>query len=363
MRVAVPRERKVDEGRVALTPDIVAELVRRGHEVLVEHGAGALARHHDDAYRAAGGVMVDRDQIWARGDLIVKVKEPVGDELALIRADSTLFCYLHLAAEPDLTQALRGSGCTAVAFETVEDPLGRLPLLEPMSEVAGRLGGMWGAFLLQRTQGGVGVLPGGLPGVRRAKALVLGGGTAGRHAADVLLGMGADVAIGELSIARLRELSTWLDRPFDGFLSTPDEVRRRAMEADVVVTAALIPGHPSPRLLDRSAVAAMRNGAVICDISIDQGGCVETSRPTTHSDPTYVVDGVVHTCITNLPAAVSAGATQALSNAIRPHVLAIADRGWDAAATADLGLARGLNVLDGEIRHEGISHAQVPIPT
>jgi alanine dehydrogenase len=357
MRIGIPAERKSGEGRVAATPGLVGALTKAGHEVLVEHGAGVEAGHPDDAYTAAGAALAHQKDVWGDSELVVKVKEPVEDEHHLLRPELTLFCYLHLAATPALARVLVAQRVTSIGFETVTDLGGQLPLLRPMSEIAGRLSAQWGAHLLQRGSGGMGKLPGGLAGVPRARALIIGGGSVGQQAAAVAQGMGFHVSIAERSVQRLRELEWMLPDPFDGFLSISDDVGARAVEADVVIGAVLVPGYAAPRILDEHVVTQMRAGSVICDVAIDQGGCVATSRPTTQEKPTYVHRGVVHQCITNLPAAVPADATRALSNAIAPYVLHLARAGLDAARAQDPGLAVGVNTRDGHVLHPGVAEA------
>lgn len=354
MKVGIPKERKQGEGRVAGTPDLVAEIVRTGAQVLVEHDAGAQASFPDERYVRAGAVVTDRDSLWRDADLVVKVKEPVGDEVNYLRPGQVLFCYLHLAADPALAQSLVDTGVTAIGFETVQDNNGRLPLLEPMSEIAGRLSALWGCFLLQSSQGGKGIVTGGLSEVPRARVLVLGGGTVGFHAAAVAQGLGAEVTIAERSVDRLGALGHMLRDPFEGCLSTPENLAIKAETSDLVIGAVLVPGHAAPMLLGDKQVASMSPGSVICDVAIDQGACISTSRPTSHAEPTYERYGVVHQCITNLPGAVPASAARALSNAIRPHVLALAAKGVDEACRRDEELQRGVNVLRGEPQHAGV---------
>lgn len=357
MIVGIPLERKSGEGRVGATPQLADELVRSGHEVLVEHRAGEVAGFSDADYAAVGARLCTQQDVWGEADLLVKVKEPIDEEYGFLRPGLTLFCYLHLAADPKLTDVLVARDVTAIGFETVQDARGRLPLLEPMSEIAGRLSGLWGGFLLQRSQGGKGMLPGGIPGVSRARALVLGGGTVGYQAAAVLQGLGAEVVIAERSIDRLRELEWMLDRPFEGMLSTPTSVAEQAIASDIVIGAVLVPGFAAPNLISRQVVESMQPGSVICDVAIDQGGCVETAHPTTHDDPVYVHAGVVHQCIANLPGAVPIAATQALANATGPYVALVADVGIDAACERQPGLLPGINVRGGEICLEGVRTA------
>lgn len=357
MIVGIPLERKPGEGRVGATPQLVNRLVQSGHVVLIEHLAGEVAGFADADYVGAGAKVCTQQEVWGEANLLVKVKEPIEEEYGFLRPGLTLFCFLHLAADPKLTEVLVAHEVTAVGFETVQDAAGRLPLLEPMSEIAGRLSGLWGAFLLQRSQGGKGMLPGGIPGVTRARALVLGGGTVGYQAASVLQGLGADVVIAERSIDRLRELEWMLDKPFQGMLSSPASIADRAISSDIVIGAVLVAGFAAPKLISQQVVESMQPGSVICDVAIDQGGCVETAYPTTHDDPVYVHAGVVHQCIANLPAAVPIAATQALANATEPYIALIADVGIDAACERQPGLLPGINVSGGEIRLEGIRTA------
>ncbi|HET7775471.1 MAG TPA: alanine dehydrogenase, partial [Azospira sp.] len=349
MRIGVPKEIKVHEYRVGLVPASVRELTARGHEVLVEQGAGLGVGYDDAAYAAAGATIVpDAASAWG-GDLVVKVKEPQPIEFPYLRSSLTLFTYLHLAPDPGQAKALINSGCTALAYETVTDAAGGLPLLAPMSAVAGRMAVQVGAHWLEKTQGGRGVLLGGVPGVPAAHVVVLGAGVVGSHATRVAVGLGAEVTVLDLSLPKLEAL----DREYPGRVrtvaATRETIEAYVPRADLLVGAVLVPGAAAPRLVNRELVGHMKHGSVIVDVAIDQGGCVETSRPTTHADPTYVVDGVIHYGVANMPGAVPRTSAQALNNATRPFVLALADKGWQQATVDDIHLARGLNVAAGQI--------------
>ena len=362
MRIGVPKETKVHEYRVGLTPTSVVELTAGGHDVVVEHDAGADIGFSDDNYVTAGGCIGSTSEAFAQ-DLVVKVKEPNLDECALLREDQVLFTYLHLAADPALTTALMASGATAIAYETVTAADGSLPLLSPMSEIAGRMSVQVGANSLQRTTGGSGVLLGGVPGVAPARVVVIGGGMAGANAATIALGLGADVTILDKSVSRLR----WLADRFDGrartVMANASTTREHVLEADLVVGAVLVPGARAPRLVGSQDVRDMRDGSVLVDISIDQGGCFETSHPTTHDDPTFVHDGVVHYCVTNMPGVVPRTATLALNNITLPYVRTIAEKGWRQAIAEDEHLAHGVNVAGGTIWHEAVAQSlDTPLP-
>jgi alanine dehydrogenase len=357
MKVGVPKEIKTLEFRVGMTPAGVRELVHDGHEVFVETNAGLGIGMFDGDYELAGATVVDTaEQVFAAADLIVKVKEPQLKECALLRPEQVLFTYLHLAADPAQTEALVNSGTTAIAYETVTAKDGSLPLLTPMSEVAGRLAIQAGAFALQKANGGRGVLLGGVPGVEPGKVVIIGGGVAGTNAADMAVGLGADVTIIDRSLPRLREIDdTWGGR-IRTVYSTKHDIDRLVMNADLVVGAVLVAGAAAPKLVSAETVKQMHTGAVLVDISIDQGGCFETSRPTTHAEPTYVVDGVVHYCVTNMPGAVPRTSTFALTNATLPFVKALAKLGWREAMLRDPHLANGLNVHSGHVNHEAVAH-------
>ena len=358
MRIGVPREIKVHEYRVGLVPAGARELITAGHEVLVESGAGNGIGVEDAHYRAAGAaIAASAVEVFQRADLVVKVKEPQPAECALLRQDQVLFTYLHLAADAAQAKAIMKSGATAIAYETVTSPNGSLPLLTPMSEVAGRMSIQVGAASLQKANGGFGVLLGGVPGVPPAKVVILGGGVSGTHAAEMAVGMRADVTVVDRSVPRLRELSTMFGSALRTSYSTTETIEHLVRDADLVVGAVLVTGAAAPKLVTRAMIKTMKPGAVLVDISIDQGGCFETSRPTTHADPTFVVDGVIHYCVANMPGAVPRTSTLALTNATLPYVRALADLGWRAAFKRDAGLAAGLNVHGGEITHEAVARA------
>jgi alanine dehydrogenase len=358
MRIGVPKEIKVHEYRVGLVPAGVRELTQGGHQVLIETGAGAGIGVEDDAYIAAGaGIAATAQDVFAQSEMVVKVKEPQPVECAMLRPGQVLFTYLHLAADPEQAKGLMKSGATAIAYETVTAPNGSLPLLTPMSEVAGRMSIQVGAASLQKANGGFGILLGGVPGVQPAKVVVLGGGVAGRHAAEMAVGMHADVTIVDRNLDRLRELSSTFGASLLTAYSTTETIERLVRDADLVVGAVLVAGAAAPRLVTRAMLSTMKRGAVLVDISIDQGGCFETSKPTTHADPTFVVDGVIHYCVANMPGAVPRTSTFALTNATLPYVRALADLGWQAALKRDPGLAAGLNVHAGEITHDVVARA------
>jgi alanine dehydrogenase len=359
MLVGVPREVKDNEFRVGLTPSAVRELVAHGHKVIVETGAGAVLDLDDERYRTAGAeVVADAASVYGRAELVVKVKEPQPAELALLRSGQVLFTYLHLAPDPEQTQALLRSGCIAVAYETVTDDRGGLPLLAPMSEVAGRMSIQAGAHALQQEVGGRGILLGGVPGVPPAKVVVLGGGVVGMNALRMALGLEADVTVLDRSLPRLKELDLAFAPALKTRYATTDAIEESVFTADLVIGAVLLPGGQAPRLVTREMIRNMRRGAVVVDVSIDQGGCFETSRPTTHSDPTYVVDGVVHYCVTNMPGAVPRTSTFGLNNATLPFTLALADKGWRAAMVDDPHLRNGLNVCDGSVTYKAVAEAR-----
>ncbi|MBN9563931.1 MAG: alanine dehydrogenase [Alphaproteobacteria bacterium] len=349
MKIGVPREIKTQEFRVGLVPACVRELVAHGHEVLVERDAAAGIGFADDAYRAAGAtVLATGEEVFAGAELIVKVKEPLPAEIARLRADQVLFTYLHLAADPTQTQGLIRSGATCIAYETVTDAHGGLPLLSPMSEVAGRMSVHVGAHCLEKEQGGAGILLGGVPGVTAAKVVVLGGGVSGTNAARVAIGFEASVTVIDKSLARLKELDLQFGAQAQTLFATSESIEHSVVNADLVIGAVLVPGGAAPKLVTR-------DGSVLVDIAIDQGGCFETSRPTTHSAPTYVEEGVVHYCVTNMPGAVARTSTFALNNATLPFVLALADKGWRQALRDDPHLRDGLNVQGGRIAHAAVA--------
>ena len=357
MRIGVAKEIKPDEYRVALTPAGALELVRGGHEVTVEAGAGVGSQFPDNAYGAAGARIASVDDVWAESELLLKVKEPIEPEYARLREGLVLFTYLHIAADEALTRALVDSGITAVAYETVETDDRRLPLLAPMSEIAGRLAAQAGSYFLEKPLGGRGVLLGGVPGVAAGRVVVLGGGMVGYNAALIAIGLGANVTILERSIDRMRYLEEILGARVNLLMSSALQIEESVAEADVVIGAVLIPGAVAPKLITREMVTGMKDGSVIADVAIDQGGCVETAHPTTHSDPVYTVDGVTHYCVANMPGAVPVTATQALTNATLPYVEEIATQGLPEAIARDHALARGVNVLDGKITYEAVADA------
>lgn len=350
IRIGIPAETKNNEFRVAITPAGVAELSRRGHQVLIESGAGVGSAISDADFADAGATLVPTAaQVWAEVDLLLKVKEPTPAEYGLLHSRQTLFTYLHLAASRSCTDALLASGTTSIAYETVEAADGSLPLLAPMSEVAGRLAAQVGAYHLMRTHGGRGVLMGGVPGVAPAEVIVIGGGTAGRNAAQIAAGMGAVVTIFDIDLERLRDLDAEFGTRVRTRYSAAYDLHQAVKHADLVIGAVLVPGARAPHLVPNSLVAQMKSGAVLVDIAIDQGGCFEDSRPTTHDDPTFPVHGTQFYCVANMPGAVPTTSTQALVNATLPYVLTLADQGWRAACRADAGLARGLSTHDGAL--------------
>ena len=361
MIIGVPTEIKPDEYRVAITPAGVRELTARGHEVLVQAGAGVGSAMADEQFIAQGARIVpDAPTVFAQAEVVLKVKEPQPVEVELLRADQTLFTYLHLAAEPELARALQRSGATCIAYETVEDSAGRLPLLAPMSEVAGKLATQAGAFMLEKPLGGRGILLGGVPGVAAATVLVIGGGVVGMNAAFIAIGMQADVFVFDRSIDRLRELEVAFGGRASTVYSSTLAIEEMLPLADLVIGAVLVHGGRAPHVVTRAQLGLMRRHAVLVDVSIDQGGCFETSRPTTHSAPTFEVDGITHYCVTNMPGAVPITSTYALTNATLPYVLALADAGPRRALAEDPGLALGLNVQDGEIMHPAVIQALEP---
>ena len=357
MRVGVVKEIKSDEYRVALTPAGARELVQRRHDVLIEAGAGEGSAFSNEAYAAAGAQIVSVDDVWAESELLLKVKEPIAPEYGRLREGVVLFTYLHIAADEALTRALIDSGIAAVAYETVETDSGALPLLAPMSEIAGRLAAQAGAYFLEKPLGGRGLLLGGVPGVAPGRVLIIGGGIVGYNAAVITLGLGANVTILDRSIDRMRHLEEILSGRVSLVMSSSLQIEESVKDADVVIGAVLIPGALAPKLVTREMVAAMKDGSVLADVAIDQGGCAETSRPTTHSEPVYSVDGVTHYCVANMPGAVPITSTKALTNATLPYVEQIADHGLAEAIARDRSLARGVNVLDGRVTYEAVADA------
>jgi len=356
MRVGIPTEIKNNEYRVAITPAGVAELVHRGHEVLIQSGAGDGSAISDADFKSAGAQLINgADQVWAEADLLLKVKEPIEAEYARMREGQTLFTYLHLAASKACTDALLASGTTSIAYETVQTADRALPLLAPMSEVAGRLSAQVGAYHLMRSHGGRGVLMGGVPGVAPADVVVIGGGTAGYNAARVAAGMGAHVTVFDVSINKLREVDAEFGGRIQTRYSSTLELEEAVKRADLVIGAVLVPGAKAPKLVANSTVAHMKPGAVLVDIAIDQGGCFEDSRPTTHDDPTFAVHDTVFYCVANMPGAVPRTSTFALTNATMPYVLKLADKGWQAACQADPALAKGLSTHEGALLNEQVA--------
>jgi alanine dehydrogenase len=357
VKIGVAKEIKPDEYRVALTPAGARELGQRGHDVIVETGAGEGSAFSDGAYEAAGARIAPVDEVWVESDLLLKVKEPIKPEYGRLREGLVLFTYLHIAADAPLTHALLESGITAVAYETVETDYGALPLLAPMSEIAGRLAAQAGAYFLEKPLGGRGLLLGGVPGVAPGRVLIIGGGMVGYNSAVIALGLGANVTILERSLDRMRHLEEVLSGRVSLVMSSTLQIEESVRNADVVIGAVLIPGAVAPKLITRDMVSGMKQGAVLADVAIDQGGCAETSRPTTHSEPVYMVDGVTHYCVANMPGAVPITSTKALTNATLPYVEAIADYGLPEAVARDQALARGVNVVAGKVTYEAVADA------
>ena len=358
MKIGCPTEIKPQEFRVGMTPDAAREAVIRGHEVVIQQGAGMGAGFTDEDYVSAGAVILDTaEEIFATADMIVKVKEPQAVERKMLREGQLLFTYLHLAPDPEQTKDLLESGCTAIAYETVTDDRGGLPLLAPMSEVAGRLAPQVGSWTLQKANGGRGVLMGGVPGVAPAKVVVIGGGVVGTHAAKIAAGMGADVTILDRSLTRLKYLDDVFGRTFKNQYSTAGATAELVREADMVIGAVLVPGAAAPKLVSRAQLSEMKPGAVLVDVAIDQGGCFETSKATTHADPIYEVDGIMHYCVANMPGAVARTSTQALGNATMPFMLNLANKGWRQACEDDPHLLNGLNVHAGQLTYYAVGEA------
>ncbi len=358
MKIGCPKEIKPQEFRVGMTPNAAHEAVAHGHEVVIQTGAGIGAGFPDADYVAAGATILDTaEEIFAGADMIVKVKEPQPGERKMLREGQLLFTYLHLAPDPDQTHDLLASGCTAIAYETVTDAAGGLPLLAPMSEVAGRLAPQVGSWTLQKANGGRGVLMGGVPGVGPAKVAVIGGGVVGTHAARIAAGMGADVTVLDMSLNRMRYLDDVFGGTFRTRYASKGNTAELVAEADMVIGAVLIPGAAAPKLVSRAQLATMKPGAAIVDVAIDQGGCFETSRATTHEDPIYEVDGIMHYCVANMPGAVARTSTIALGNATMPFMLALADKGWRKACEDDPHLLNGLNVHAGKLTYFAVGKA------
>ena len=358
MKIAVPKEIKNHEYRIALTPTGVRELVEHGHHVTVQAAAGEGSGFPDADYEAAGATIdTDVDRLWSEAELVVKVKEPQSDEIARLTEGQTLFTYLHLAAEEKLTKGLMETGATCIAYETITDRDGGLPLLAPMSRVAGRMAVQAGAHSLEKAQGGSGVLLPGVPGVAPAKVTVIGGGVVGENAARMALGLGAEVSVLDKSLPRLEALDHRYQGRLRTIYSTADALDEAVRDSDLIIGAVLVPGAAAPKLITRSQLADMRPGSVLVDVAIDQGGCFETSKATTHAEPTYVVDGVVHYCVANMPGAVARTSTQALTNATMPFVIALAQKGWKQALADDPHFLPGLNVHAGQVTHPAVAEA------
>ncbi len=359
MLIGVPKEIKKLEHRVGLVPSSVKELIKHGHQILVETGAGAAINFQDEDYIKAGAqIAADAAEVFAKAEMVIKVKEPQPEECAMLREGQILFTYLHLAADPAQTKALQESGCIAIAYETVTDETGRrLPLLEPMSEIAGRLSVQVGAYNLQKHKGGMGRLIGGVPGVRPGEVVILGGGVAGFHAAQMATGLGANVTILERSNSRMRYLDDYFHGRANIVYSNDDMLEKAVAGADLVIGSVLIPGASAPRLITRDMLSTMKPGAVMVDISIDQGGCFETSKATSHDNPTYVVDGIVHYCVANMPGAVPLTSALALNHSVLPYAIDLANKGWQRALGDNPDFLKGLNICRGRITHAGVAQS------
>jgi len=357
MQVGIPKEIKVHESRVAITPDGVSELVRAGHDVFIEAGAGLGSAINDADFVAHGAkILATADEVWSAAKLILKVKEPIEIEYARIKSHHTLFTYLHLAASKPCTDALIASGCAAIAYETVEKD-GQLPLLAPMSEVAGRMATQVGAYSLQKPNGGRGVLLAGVPGVAPGKVVVIGGGVAGLNAAVIAMGMGADVTVLDRSISRMQEIDSLYGGRIKTLFSAHASIEREVLQADLVIGAVLVHGAKAPKLVSDELVSRMKQGSVLVDIAIDQGGCFEDSKPTTHAEPTFKVHNSIFYCVANMPGAVPVASTYALTNATMPYTLALANFGWEDSITKDPALAKGLNISGGKVRYQAVAQA------
>lgn len=357
MQVGIPKEIKVHESRVAITPDGVSEIVRAGHEVFIETSAGLGSAISDADFTAHGAkILATADEVWNSAELILKVKEPIEIEYARIKPHHTLFTYLHLAASKACTDALISSGCAAIAYETVEKD-GQLPLLAPMSEVAGRMATQVGAYSLQKPNGGRGVLLAGVPGVAPGKVVVIGGGVAGLSAAVIAMGMGADVTVLDRSIPRMQEIDSLYGGRIKTLFSAHASIEREVLQADLVIGAVLVHGAKAPKLVSNEMVSRMKHGSVLVDIAIDQGGCFEDSKPTTHAEPTFKVHNSIFYCVANMPGAVPVASTYALANATMPYILALANFGWESAITKDPSLAKGLNISGGKVRYQAVAQA------
>lgn len=358
MVIGIPKEIKDHEYRVSLTPDGAATLCRNGHEVWVEASAGAGSGFHDDEYRRAGAAIAgSKAEVFEKAELILKVKEPMLSECALFRSGHILFTYLHLAAVPDVTRELLDRKITAIAYETTEAKDGSLPMLKPMSEIAGRMSIQIGARYLEKTQGGRGVLLGGVPGVEPGRVVVLGAGVVGASAVRMAVGLGAQVTVINLDIERLRVLDDQYHGRIVTLAASSTAIEEAVRSADLVIGAVLVPGAKAPKLVSHSMVSRMKSGSVVVDVSVDQGGCVETTRPTTHSDPVYLVDGVIHYCVANMPGIVPRSSTYALTNATMPYLIRLASEGVDRAMRSDPGLAKGINLKEGKVTHDGVAES------
>ena len=358
MLIGVPKEIKSDEYRVALTPAGAEMLVQAGHELLIERGAGVGSGFSDDFYEAAGAAVLETaDEVWERAEMILKVKEPIKQEWPKMRSGQVIFTYFHFAASEELTGAVIDSGAIAIAYETVELDTGELPLLTPMSEVAGRMAVQEGAKYLEKPQGGLGVLLGGVPGVKPGRVLILGGGVVGTNAAKMAAGLGSSVAIMDINLERLRYLDDVMPANVETLFSTRYAIRKQIQEADLIIGAVLIPGAKAPNLITKNDLSYMREGAVICDVAIDQGGCVETMKPTTHNDPVYTVDGVIHYAVANMPGGVPRTSTLALTNATLPYAIELANKGWEKACCDDRALRLGVSIVNGHVTHNGVAEA------
>ena len=356
MRIGVPKEIKNNETRVGMTPSGVAELVKRGHKLTVQHTAGEGSGFSDEDYISAGAVIAPTiEETYATADMIVKVKEPIESEYPLVRKGQLVFTYFHFASDLELTKAMIASKGVCLAYETVQTKDGALPLLIPMSEVAGRMATINGAYFLQKTKGGKGKLICGVPGVKPVKVLVLGGGIVGQAAARVAAGMGANVVIADISLPRLRELSLSMPANVDTLYSSAHNIRKELPDTDIVIGSVLVPGDKAPHLITRDMLKLMEPGSVLVDVAIDQGGCFETSHPTTHSNPVYEVDGIIHYCVANIPGAVPNTSTFALTNATLKYVIALADKGWQKACEEDAALKAGLNIVEGEVVYKAVA--------
>ena len=356
MIVGVPKEIKNNENRVGMTPAGVAELIRRGHKVFVQHTAGEGSGFADAEYVAVGAqILPTIEDVYREADMIVKVKEPIEPEYALVKKGQLLFTYFHFACERELTEAMLRSGAVCLAYETVQLPNGSLPLLQPMSEVAGRMAVLNGAYYLQKTQGGKGKLISGVPGVSPARVLVLGGGIVGEAAALMAAGLGAEVTITDISLPRLRQLDLETPANVHTLYSSEHNIVKQLKDVDIVIGSVLVPGDKTPHLITKEMLALMEPGTVLVDVAIDQGGCFETSRPTTHSEPVYEIDGIVHYCVANIPGAVPHTSTLALTNAILRYAVALADKGWQQACRDDQALAKGLNIVEGKVTFKAVA--------